>query len=239
MVSRLVDRTRALLFSQEQLRERWMESEYDAFRAESRRRIFLSIAVFCHQNQPIDGYYFEFGCHKARTMRMAWDAFHVIHDWRYVAFDSFEGLPEVADIDRSPIWKKGDLKTTEREFVHALVKYGMPRRKLATVKGFYSESLTDELKERLLPHQAAVVYIDCDLYKSASCVLHFVKDFLQRGTVIVFDDWFCFCGDPEKGERRAFREFLEQNPDLLFQDFIQTNEAKAFIFLGRRDSGNS
>jgi hypothetical protein len=52
--------------------------------------------------------------------------------------------------------------------------------------------------------------------------------------VLVFDDWFCFYGDPDRGERRAFKEFTEQNPNLVFQDYIQTNEAKAFIFLGER-----
>jgi len=63
-------------------------------------------------------------------------------------------------------------------------------------------------------------------------VLEFALPFLTRGTVLVFDDWFCFCGDPERGERRAFREFRERHPRLRFEDFLQGSEAKAFIYLG-------
>ena len=88
----------------------------------------------------------------------------------------------------------------------------------------------------MLPQKAAVVYIDCDLYSSTSCALNFAKDFFQKGTVLVFDDWFCFYGDPSKGERRAFHEFRAQNPDLIFEEYIQTNEAKAFIYLGTKNS---
>jgi O-methyltransferase len=213
-------------------RDEWMEREYHPFRERVRRDLFLSIAVFCYQNRPLDGWYMEFGCHNARTMRHAFDAFHALFDWRYAAFDSFAGLPEIPEIDRRPIWRPGALCTSEEEFIRLVVEHGMPREKLLTVKGFYDRSLTPELKERLLPARAAVIYVDCDLYSSTVPVLEFVRDFLQPGTVLVFDDWFCFRGDPDRGERRAFREFRERYPRLRFQDFVQTHEAKAFIFLG-------
>ncbi len=219
----------------ETYRDQWMKNVYDKFRESRRRELFMSIAVFCFHNQPIEGYYLEFGSHTARTMRLAWDAFHALYDFKYVSFDSFEGLPELAEIDRMPIWKKGALKTSEEDFLSIMRQHGMPREKLLTVKGFYNDTLTEELKQRLLPKKAAVVYVDCDLYESTAAVLRFAKDFLQRGTVLVFDDWFCFYGDPERGERRAFKEFTQQNPTFVFQDYIQTNEAKAFIFLGERD----
>lgn len=224
--------------SAEERKQRWIYGPHEAFRAEARRGIFMSISIFCFHNQPLNGYYLEFGCHKARTMRLAWDTFHSLYDWNYVAFDSFEGLPEMDPADSMPIWKKGDLKTSEDEFVDLVVKNGMPRNKLRTVKGFYDESLTPALRDELLPEKAAVVYIDCDLYSSTITALNFAKDFLQKGTIVVFDDWFCFYGDPGKGERRAFKEFCERNPELVFEDYIQTNEAKAFIFLGKNTNGN-
>jgi hypothetical protein len=52
-------------------RRRWVEQVYDPFRERARRDLFLSLAVFCNQNRPEAGYYFEFGCHGARTMRLA------------------------------------------------------------------------------------------------------------------------------------------------------------------------
>jgi O-methyltransferase len=223
--------------SKELIKHKWLCGPHETFRAKARRSIFMSISVFAYHNQPLDGYYFEFGCHKARTMRLAWDIFHSLYDWTYVAFDSFEGLPEMDPSDSMPIWKKGDLKTTEMDFLRTVVKHGMPRKKLKIVKGFYDESLTPELRDELLPDKAVVVYIDCDLYSSTTSALDFSKDFLQRGTVIVFDDWFCFYGDPQKGERRAFHEFCKRNPELIFEEYIQTNEAKAFIYLGEDANG--
>jgi len=223
--------------SAEKTKHKWIHGPHEAFRAKARHSIFMSISIYCYHNQPLNGYYFEFGCHKARTMRLAWDTFHSLYDWTYVAFDSFEGLPEMDPSDSMPIWKKGDLKTTETDFVTTVVKHGMPRKKLKIVKGFYDHSLTPELRDRLLPQKAVVVYIDCDLYSSTISALEFSRDFLQKGTIIVFDDWFCFYGDPDKGERRAFGEFRVRHPELIFEDYIQTNEAKAFIYLGNNTNG--
>ncbi len=196
---------------------------------ENMRKVFLSIARFAHINRPVEGYYFEFGSHEARTMRLAWRHFHHLFKWDFVAFDSFEGLPEIEEIDKQAIWGKGRLMTSEEDFVRIVTRAGMPRSRLKTVKGFYDQSLTPELQASLLPRKAAVVYVDCDLYKSTVPVLSFIKPFLQVGTVIVFDDWNCFCGDPERGERRAWQEFRAAHPELRFVDFVSTNEAQAFI----------
>lgn len=193
--------------------------------------LFVSIARFCTANRPINGYYFEFGCYSAGTMRLAYDYFHHLFDWKYVAFDSFEGLPEIQEIDRQEIWQQGKLATSENEFIRIVTKHGLPREKLITVKGFYDISLTDRLKRALMPEKAAVIYIDCDLYTSTVPVLEFVRSFLQRGTIIVFDDWNCFWGDPGKGERRAFREFRAKYPELIFEEFVSTHMQKAFIFI--------
>ena len=236
MAQMIVQGSSYIPFTSTYRRKVWIKETYFKFGQDQRKKIFLSIARFCHINRPINGYYFEFGCHEANTIRMAYDCFHYLFDWSYVAFDSFEGLPEIQDIDRQEIWQMGKLKTTEDDFIRIVTSHGMPKEKLMTVKGFYDDSLTPELKQRLLPTKAAVVYIDCDLYASTVPVLNFVKDFLQAGTIIVFDDWNCFHGDPDKGERRAFREFREMNENLLFEDFVQTNEAKTFIFL--RDDSN-
>jgi O-methyltransferase len=213
-------------------RDRWMKEYYTTFAIRERERIFLSIARFGHINRPMSGYYFEFGCHEANTMRMAFVHFRYLFDFEYVAFDSFEGLPELDPIDKQDIWQKGKLKTAEDEFRRLVMGAGMPGDKLRTVKGFFDDSLTPALQAQLLPRKAAVIYVDCDLYKSTIPVLEFCVPFLQRGTILVFDDWNCFHGDPDRGERRAFREFCERHPDQRFEEFVSTNEAKAFICLG-------
>ena len=220
------------LSSAQRDRAQWLAKEYLGFAMDQRERIFLATSRFANVNRPIPGYYFEFGCHGANTMRMAWKHSRHLHDWTFVGFDSFEGLPEIGEEDKQAVWKKGKLATSEEAFVRAVTGAGMPRNRLLTVKGFYDDSLNSQLKAKLLPTKAAMVYVDCDLYRSTVPVLEFVKDFLQPGTVIVFDDWFAFYGDPLRGEQRAWGEFRARYPELRFAEFLQTSEAKAFIHLG-------
>jgi hypothetical protein len=208
---------------------RWVRDEYTAFGQAERKRIMLSIARFAHINRPITGYYFEFGCHEANTMRLAWDCFHHLFDWKFVAFDSFEGLPAVEESDRSTIFFGDNLATSEETFIELVTRHGMPRDRLLTVKGFYDNSLGEPCRDRLLPGKAAVVYIDCDLYRSTVPVLRFIVPFLQKGTIIVFDDWNCYHASPEHGERRAWSEFTKANPHLRFERFVATAEAQSFV----------
>ena len=208
---------------------KWVREQYTVFGRGERRQIFMSIARFAHINRPIEGYYMEFGSHEANTMRLAWDCFKHLFNWTFIAFDSFEGLPKMEDFDRSSIFSPGNLATSEELFTRLVLAHGMPRKRLRTVKGFYDESLTDELRDHLLPTKAATIYVDCDLYKSTVPVLRFVKAFLQVGTVIVFDDWNCFHARPDMGERRAWQEFLEANPELHFEELVSTAEGKAFV----------
>lgn len=210
----------------------WYKNHYQPSNLFWREQLFISLARFMNVNRPYSGYYMEFGCHSGMTMRLAWKHFRWLVDLEYLAFDSFEGLPEIGEIDRMAIWSAGRLKTDEGLFVDLVTSAGMPRDKLQTVKGFYNDSLTPELTARLLPTKAAVIYVDCDLYESAVPVLEFCKDFFQPGTLLVFDDWNCFYGDPEKGERRAFREFCEANPAIRFSDVMSTPEAKVFCCVG-------
>lgn len=211
---------------------RWIRRRYWQFGQTQRDYMYMSIARFLHINRPIPGYYFEFGCNEANTMRKAWDHFQHLFDFTYVGFDSFEGLPTITEIDKQPIWEKGKLAFAEQRFISRVLSHGMPKEKLRTIKGFYDASLTSDLKSRLLPTKAAVIYIDCDLYASTTPVLEWIVDFLQLGTVIVFDDWFCFYGDPMRGEQLAWNEFRQRHPELRFSEFVRTNEAASFIYVG-------
>jgi hypothetical protein len=58
---------------------------------------------------------------------------------------------------------------------------------------------------------AAIVHIDCDLYESTKLVLNGIAPILQEGTVLLFDEWFAYKGDPKKGEAHAFHDFLEEH----------------------------
>jgi hypothetical protein len=197
------------------------------FTQRERDRLFMTIADFAWVNRPIRGYYMEFGCCTAISMRLAWKHFKHL-GWSYLAFDSFQGFPEIAPMDRQELFRTGGAAMTESDFVRTVRRDGMPAHLLRTFPGFYRDSLTPTLAQAL-SEKAAVVYVDCDLYESAKDVLNFIPKFLQVGTVIVFDDWDCYWSDPERGERRAWREFLETNAHTHFEEICRIPRSIAFV----------
>ena len=64
-----------------------------------------------------------------------------------------------------------------------------------------------------------MVWIDCDIYDSTVPVLEFIMPIIHTGTVIAFDDWFSFVGDPEAGQIRACREWLNRNPNIKLEHY--------------------
>jgi hypothetical protein len=149
-------------------------------------------------------------------------------------YDSFAGLPEYDSIiDRDSyeiagrnIWS--DKMKFPDEFIatlggdleqHIKAKLSMILRpeRIQTHRGFYSESL-----KRPIEGKAALVHIDCDLYQSTVEVLDalYRDDVLQDGCVLMFDDWNCNKASPFFGERRAFREFLENQSRYSASQFF-------------------
>lgn len=160
----------------------------------------------------ITGNYYEFGCHRCRTFRMALTEArrHNLSQMRFFAFDSFEGLPEVTSDTSVEIWKRGALATSEDDFMEMVREHGLYVDHVRTIKGYYSDSLTQDLREQFLAQKAkiALVNIDCDLYESAVPVFDFIDPLLQEGSVIYLDDLFAgYKGNPNKGVAKAFLEY--------------------------------
>ncbi|MDB0053305.1 class I SAM-dependent methyltransferase [Alphaproteobacteria bacterium] len=158
--------------------------------------------------------YFEFGCHSARTFSAAARAARYLkmRDMEFYAFDSFEGLPEVVKKDDG-FFKTSSFYTNMPDFLRLLKKNsGLELPKSNCIKGYYKESLTSKLLSKL--PKAGVVHIDVDLYSSTVEVLKFIKPLLVCGTVLIFDDWYCFPPSESKGEKRAFEEFCADHPNF-------------------------
>ncbi len=216
------------------LRKKSWLKKYRSFDQKNRELFFLRVTSFLWTNrseQLFTGYYMEFGCFGCKTMSMCWKHTRHFFDLEYLAFDSFEGLPEITKIDEQPIWKKGRLSMSENDFKKLIFKDGMPESRLNTVKGFYELSLNKKLAAKF-KKKATFIYVDCDLYKSTVPVLKFIKSFLQKGTIIAFDDWNCFWGDKRRGQRRAWSEFCQKNKNLVFEPFFSDHHIKSFIFIG-------
>ncbi|MEJ0042431.1 MAG: TylF/MycF/NovP-related O-methyltransferase [Rhizomicrobium sp.] len=129
---------------------------------------------------------------------------------RFFAFDSFEGLPELQGIDkRSRDFAQGQYAAGVDEFLDNVTANGVPADKVICVPGWFDQTCNAATIEKYKLTKAAVIWIDCDLYHSTKSVLDFIPPLLQDGTVIIFDDWYSFRGNPRLGEQRAFAEWQQ------------------------------
>jgi len=164
-----------------------------------------------------DGDYLEFGVDQGKSFLAAYRMAerHGLAKMRFYAFDSFQGLPEIRGIDREvPQFKPGQYATSQEQFLLNLRSAGVDLARVSVVPGWYHEILNAETKRKLPLRSAAVIWVDCDLYESTVPVLNFITDYVVDGTIIIFDDWFCFRGSPQRGEQRAFREWLAKHPEI-------------------------
>jgi hypothetical protein len=177
----------------------------------AKHAFYVAAFDFLHGND-VAGDYFEFGCHRARTFRMALTEARRqnLTDMRFFAFDSFAGLPECdpAKVGTST-WTTGALRTGQDEFMELIRAHGLFVDQVRTVPGFYDASLTPALQGELLAsgRRPALVCVDCDLYESAASVFAFLEPLLQPGTLIYIDDMFAgYKGSPLHGVYKAFGE---------------------------------
>jgi O-methyltransferase len=162
------------------------------------------------------GDYYEFGLFRGYTL---WHTQQTatrigLGSMRYFGFDSFQGLPEVEGGDRRMgIFFSGDYLCTRPEVERQLTEHNFDWSKAALVEGFFDQSLTPSLLSTYNMGPAALVLVDCDLYQSTVPVLSFLANLFQDGTIVLFDDWYCFGDSEEHGEPRAFQEFLAVHPE--------------------------
>lgn len=186
----------------------------------------LSWAFTFTNSSMVDGDYLEFGVYRGHTFVTAWRQARLAGQStiRFYAFDSFQGLPDpnVSAVDKGGEFMRGQFSATRGEFERNLNQAGIDMERVTLVEGYYEERLLDMDPRDIGLKAAAVVWVDCGLYSSTVHVLDFVTDLLQNGSVLAFDDWYCFRARPDRGEQRACREWLERNPSITlvaYRDF--------------------
>lgn len=188
--------------------------------------IYKSFAYL--MNNKISGNYAEFGVFNGNTTLEGFAASRVfgLDEMQFYVFDSFEGLPELDNKDTQEIFFKGQFSSSLDNFVNNLKVEHVNIERFHIFPGYYNETLP---KLNLGELKLAFVFIDCDLYSSTVPVLEFIKDKLRQGSIIAFDDWYCY-DSPEKGERKAVAEWLQRNPDIELIEYSNFHWAgKSFI----------
>ncbi len=182
----------------------------------TRERALDQAMSYAHASE-IEGDYLEFGVWRGRAFSAAcYLAKKRGLPMKFYAFDSFCGFPtnDEQDVAGRKWYHEGVNKYSEGEFLKNLRRTGADMKRVFVVPGFFEESLRPDNPLVRDLHKAGVVWIDCDLYSSTRTVLDFITPYLQYGTLLLFDDWFAFLADPNAGQQRAFREWLEKNPQL-------------------------
>jgi O-methyltransferase len=203
----------------------WLK--YDA------RTAFFTNAIQYINWERVEGDILEFGVSVGKSFALLAQLYRENLDlWQYTdpactrrrmgGFDTFSGLPG-DDGQVHPRWQTGSFGTnylynhptlkmnepiTPQSIRGIFAGCGLPAPELEV--GKFSDTLPQVIPNKY--PKAALVHIDSDLYSSAKEVLVGVEPILQSGTIVCFDDWFMYRGDPGKGEARAFGEFLQEFP---------------------------
>lgn len=163
----------------------------------------------------VKGDLMEFGCHSGRTFSIILNSleYFKMSSRRLHAFDSFQGLPNSIS-DDEPYFKPGMFATSLSDFLSIVKsKTGKKINTNLIHVGFYNDvlpSLSTNFGDEI-----AMVHIDVDLYESTVPILKFVSNKLADGAVILFDDYYCHSPNSNLGERRAFDDFISNNPKIF------------------------
>jgi hypothetical protein len=203
----------------------------DWLKYDARCAFFVNAIQFINW-EKVDGDILEFGVSVGKSLGLlAQLQSENLTVWKYadpactrrriVGFDSFAGLPP--DDTPHPRWSAGsfaknylhghptleyDAPITPAAIRMLFAICGLPAPELEV--GWFSETIASTISSKY--QKVALLHIDSDLYPSAREVLFGVEPILQDGTLVCFDDWFMYKGNPHQGEQRAFREFLHEHP---------------------------
>lgn len=171
------------------------------------------------------GDYYEFGLFKGYSFWSAQQKANACgaQSMHFFGFDSFEGLPEVTGPDKTERdhFYKGQYHCSYDTVRGSLDATGVDWSRTTLIRGYFNESLEDELHREHGMRPISIALIDCDLYSSTVDVLRFIDPLIQDQSILIFDDWNCFDGDNEKGQRRAFAEIIERRVDLRAEPLFE------------------
>lgn len=164
-----------------------------------------------------EGDYFEFGVFRGGTFLSAGQTVEALalDHVRLYGFDSFEGLPPAEGIDATdPRFFEGQFSCSRPEVEANLESNGMDMDRVVLIEGFFSDSLTEELRSAHVFKPVAVALLDCDYYSSTMEALDWLAPYMRAGSVLLFDDWSSYGDNTDLGQPKAFEDWLAKNTHL-------------------------
>lgn len=150
-----------------------------------------------------------------------WQVLQIMNRYQHdtlIGFDSWRGLPK----ETPGVWApdrhhEGAFSSPKQVVLDRMSEVGATiGSQFKLVDGFFSDSLTDELRSKI--SDLIFVNIDVDIHSSTMEVLRWIRPILRVGTVLYFDDWLdpidVGKGAPVWGEHLAFAEWMAENPEV-------------------------
>jgi hypothetical protein len=156
---------------------RWLRGQHAFPYFTCRYDLYVDIQSRTLENEPID--YLEFGVRYGDSL-FKWSTINTHPDSRFVGFDSFEGIPEdwasvTGDAPKGSFSVGGVVPQTNDSRVHF-------------VKGWFNDTLRPFLRE-FSPRSRLVIHNDGDLFSSTLFTLATLDPILQRGSILIFDEF--------------------------------------------------
>lgn len=175
------------------------------------------------------GDYVEFGVSRGTSIACAFKAIvqKKASSMKLFGFDSFEGLaPKAADEG----WNPGAFASTIGATERYLVRSGVDMDRVTLIKGWFDDTLTPETRTTYGMQKASVIMVDCDTYDASKKAIEFSVPMIEKEAVIIFDDWGSASEMNTIGQKEAFDEMLEQNPDLSAEPLpVYSAASRAFL----------
>ncbi len=178
----------------------------------------------------IEGGYYEFGIYEGTSLYGAVNTYNKISsqksnrfykkrfERKFYGFDSFDdGFRYSDEADKHPFFREGDFASSYDKCRKRFRKY--PNVEL--IKGYFEDTLVNpDIIKKFSNEKCAILFIDCDLTLPALVALKFMRPLLQKGSIIILDDYFAYNGHTEHGTYGAMQKFLSTFPEIKVRDFF-------------------
>lgn len=169
--------------------------------------MFWLAGQYAETIRPKKGAYCEFGVFDGRTMSMAYFALRNVCD-RFYAYDSYSGISGSMS-DEAEHYQDGQYYANLETLAYNLKFNGMDPSRISPIAGKFEQTLANRTAKMDGIEHISVVHIDTDVYLPALLALKYCEQSLSEGALLLFDDYDQLAASNNRGERRAFREWLD------------------------------
>ncbi len=177
-------------------------------------QIELLVDLLLHTIEDnVDGDVVELGCYVGESSKYLMKTLiETSSNKNLYVYDSFEGLPELSEIEKNTGWRAGTLKTTQQVLIQNFQKNNLP-------VPIINKNWFKDIPEDNLPEKISFAFLDGDFYTSIYDSLEKIWDRVSDGGYICFHD---YNRHDLPGVKLAIDDFLKsKNVDNTTKEIVE------------------